>query len=229
MKHTREPQYQSCLEIKERKGAASLGLRGTQLWTDDPKHVLFSLSRYKFVAKMFSGFRNALEIGCGDAMGTRLVQQEVGSVTVVDFDPVFIEDVKDRIDPDWPLQAYVHDIVEGPVSGVFEGIYALDVLEHIPAADEASFIRNATSSLSSHGCMILGMPSLESQSYASPGSKAGHVNCKTASDFKKLMKLYFHQVFVFSMNDEVLHTGFHPMAHYIFALCCDLKGQPLPR
>jgi hypothetical protein len=25
---------------------------------------------------------------------------------------------------------------------------------------------------------------------------------------------------MFSMNDEVVHTGFHPMAHYLFALCC---------
>ncbi len=223
MKQTREPQYQSCLEIKARKGLASLGLRGTQLWTDDPKHVLFSLSRYKFVAKMFSGFRNVLEIGCGDAMGTRLVQQEVGSVTAIDFDPVFIEDVKERVDPDWPLEAFVHDIIEKPVEGFYEGIYALDVLEHIQVSDEATFIRNVISSLAPHGCLILGMPSLESQIYASPGSKAGHVNCKTAGDFKGLMKQFFNQVFVFSMNDEVLHTGFHAMAHYIFTLSCDVK------
>jgi len=25
---------------------------------------------------------------------------------------------------------------------------------------------------------------------------------------------------VFSMNDEVVHTGFHPMAHYLMALAC---------
>ena len=27
----------------------------------------------------------------------------------------------------------------------------------------------------------------------------------------------------FSMNDEVVHTGFYPMAHYFFALCCGKK------
>ncbi len=30
---------------------------------------------------------------------------------------------------------------------------------------------------------------------------------------------FFERVFIFSMNDEVLHTGFHPMSHYIFSLC----------
>ena len=35
---------------------------------------------------MFSGLGDVLEIGCGDGLGTRLVQQEVGHVTALDFD-----------------------------------------------------------------------------------------------------------------------------------------------
>ena len=73
--------------------------------------------------------------------------------------------------------------------------------------------------LSADAVMILGMPSLESQAYASPGSKAGHINCKTAPDLKALMEQFFHTVFMFSMNDEVVHTGYHKMAHYILAVC----------
>jgi hypothetical protein len=29
--------------------------------------------------------------------------------------------------------------------------------------------------------------------------------------------------FLFSMNDEVVHTGFAPVAHYLFAVCCQKK------
>jgi hypothetical protein len=36
---------------------------------------------------------------------------------------------------------------------------------------------------------------------------------------KRLMLQHFHDVFMFSMNDEVVHTGFHALAHYLFALC----------
>jgi hypothetical protein len=68
--------------------------------------------------------------------------------------------------------------------------------------------------------LILGSPSLQSQVHASAPSKAGHVNCKEAGAWKKLLADYFHNVFVFSMNDEVVHTGFHPMAQYLLALCC---------
>ena len=67
------------------------------------------------------------------------------------------------------------------------------------------------------------MPSLESQKYASEPSKIGHVNCKTAAQLKSLSEVYFNNVFIFSMNDEVLHTGFHPMSHYLFSLCCFKK------
>jgi hypothetical protein len=83
-------------------------------------------------------------------------------------------------------------------------------------------------SLNDHGTLILGMPSLQSQPYASPLSKAGHVNCKDASDFRALMMEYFHHVFVFSMNDEVVHTGFSPMANYLIAVCCEQKNN-LPK
>ncbi len=38
------------------------------------------------------------------------------------------------------------------------------------------------------------------------------------------MSEYFHNVFMFSMNDEVVHTGYHRMAHYVIALCAGRKS-----
>ena len=69
------------------------------------------------------------------------------------------------------------------------------------------------------GVLVLGSPSIHSQAYASPPSKAGHVNCKDAAGLRALCGAHFRHVFVFSMNDEVVHTGFTPMAHYLIALC----------
>ena len=103
------------------------------------------------------------------------------------------------------------------------GSIALDVLEHIEPAKEHVFLTNMVKSLSAHGIAVLGMPSLESQAYASPNSKAGHVNCKSLPDFKATMEKYFHTVLMFCMNDEVVHTGYHKMAHYLFAVGCDQK------
>jgi len=69
----------------------------------------------------------------------------------------------------------------------------------------------------------LGIPSIESQTYASPASKEGHINCKTGKDLKLFLEKYFHNVFSFSMNDEVVHTGFEKMAHYLFVICCGAR------
>lgn len=216
---TVDQQYSLLFDVKEKHGIARLGLMVNESWNQDPKRTLFTLSRYKFVARMLAGDRNVLEVGCADAFGTRIVQQAVKRVTAVDVDPVFIADAKERMNPHWAFEVLVHDILRGPVPGAFDAAYALDVLEHIPEADEDLFVRNVLRSLTPTGIAIFGMPSLESQVYASPQSKAGHVNCKSGDALKQTLERYFHTVFVFSMNDEVVHTGFYPMAHYLLAVC----------
>ncbi len=219
MSDTKEPQYQPLVDLKRTRGLTRLGMMNNQVWQDDPRRLVFTLARYKFVAKMFSGRKRVLEGACGDAFGSRIVKQEVGHLTVVDFDPVFIADIQERADPAWPIEAKLHDILAGPVEGHFDGIYSLDVLEHIPPADEDRFLLNLIASLDPTGVVIIGTPSLESQAYASPQSKEGHINCKSGNDLKRFLKRFFHNVFLFSMNDEMVHTGFSPMAQYLFALC----------
>jgi 2-polyprenyl-3-methyl-5-hydroxy-6-metoxy-1,4-benzoquinol methylase len=225
MAETKERQYQIILTEADERGLETLGLMTSFAWNDDPKRLTFTLSRYKFVAKLLAGRRHVLEIGCADAFGTRIVRQDVQNLTAIDFDPVFIADVKARMNPRWQFDAFVHDMLAGPVPGHYDGIYALDVLEHIDPGNERIFLSNLVQSLTPHGAVVLGMPSLESQAYASPNSKAGHVNCKSMPDFRRAMQTYFHNVFIFCMNDEVVHTGYHKMAHYLFALACEPKTR----
>lgn len=220
---TMEKQYQIMLEYRAQRGLETLGLMTNQAWYDDPKRLTFTLSRYKFVAKMLAGRENVLEVGCADAFCSRIVVQEVKRLTAVDFDPLFVDDTNTRMSVRWKFECRVHDMLAGPISGRFDGMYALDVLEHILPDLEDKFLCNMTSALTDAGAMIIGMPSLESQAYASPMSKEGHVNCKTMPDLKSTMQRHFHNVFMFSMNDEVVHTGYHKMAHYLFALCCGKK------
>ncbi|MGD0091378.1 MAG: class I SAM-dependent methyltransferase [Planctomycetota bacterium] len=217
---TREPQYQNCVELRDAEGFAQLGLMSNQIWHDDPRRLLFVLARYKFVAKMFSGLENVLEVGCADGFGARVVRQEVGALTAVDFDTVFIEDARRHTTPRWPIVFKAHDILCSAVPGAFDGVYSLDVLEHIVPEREEDFLRNIVASLAPGGAVIIGTPTLQSQTYASAPSKAGHVNVKDGAGLRALLAGFFGNVFVFSMNDEVVHTGFQPMAHYLLALCC---------
>ena len=63
-------------------------------------------------------------------------------------------------------------------------------------------MQNICTSLNEFGIAVIGTPSLESQQYASPASKEGHVNCKSAVDLRTTLLRHFRQVFVFSMNDR---------------------------
>ncbi len=220
---TLEPQYGRCIEVQEKCGLTQLGIMSNQTWHDDPKRLGFLLARYKFVAKMLQGRESVVEIGSADAFGTRVVQQHVGHVTATDFDPVFVRDVKARMNPAWKMDVVEHDILKGPLKKIYDAAYTLDLLEHIDSKKEDLFIQNIRDSVHPEGVVIVGSPSIHSQPYASPPSYAGHVNCKDFEGIKGLLDKYFHNVFVFSMNDEVVHTGFSKMANYFLVLACTVR------
>ena len=213
---TKEFQYTDL--IKNRR--ITMGLMSGHAYMGDAKRLAFTLSRYKFVSKMFSGFEKVLEVGCADAFGTPIVANEVKELVASDFDLMFINDARKNHPYNERISFIFHDMVSGPVNNSFEGIFSLDVLEHIDKSDENRFMTNICKSLDQKGACIIGMPSIESQIYASEISKMGHVNCKSGQELKDFCENYFQRVFIFSMNDEVVHTGFQPMSQYLLALCC---------
>lgn len=217
---SKEKQYQFMIEMQEAKGAVPMSIRASAMWRIDPKLLLFTLSRHKFVAKMLSGYDRVIEMGCGDAFASRLLHPEVKELHSLDFDPVFVDDARNRAEPDWPVTFAVHDILNGPylAGGAFDAAFSLDVMEHLPQEQEDLYLQNICRSLKPGGVFLCGSPSLESQPYASQGSKEGHINCKNGNELKGLLAKYYDHVFLFGMNDEVLHTGFAPMCHYLFVL-----------
>ncbi|MBI2478861.1 MAG: SAM-dependent methyltransferase, partial [Planctomycetia bacterium] len=48
---TREPQYQSAVELRSQQGLTRLGLTSSETWNIDPRRLGFVLARYKFVSK----------------------------------------------------------------------------------------------------------------------------------------------------------------------------------
>lgn len=183
------------------------------LWETDPRMLGIRMARYKFVAKMLAGAGAVLEVGAGDGRLAQIVRPGVLALVCCDKDPQGPGVIQD-------------DLTIARLRGEFDAIYALDVLEHVSVVEEHAFMRNLAASLTPHGTCIIGMPSAESQAYASPVSKAGHVNCKTEAGLRTLLRRHFHNVYLFGMNDEVVHTGFGPMCHYRLAICTSKRAEP---
>jgi len=214
--------------LKNTGGCVTLGESASYNLLDDPARMLFSLSRYKFVSKMFSGFGRVLEVGCADGLGAYLVSKSVTHLTCVDIDPVLVDSGRRC----WSPHASNISFETGDVTRkeflndkIFDGVFLLDVLEHIPSEEEDILLSSLCGRLERYGSLIIGMPSLESQEYASSLSKIGHINCKSASQLHALCLKHFNLVYMFGANDEVVHTGYPAMQHYRLALCAAPRGK----
>jgi 2-polyprenyl-3-methyl-5-hydroxy-6-metoxy-1,4-benzoquinol methylase len=223
---SREPQYQQTFDDFARLGGYSLGPMMSITWRSDPRRLTFVLARYKFVSKMLAGKASVLEVGSGDGFGLALVLQSVGRAHGTDFDPLFV-DYGNRVAAAEGLKASfsVHDMTTGPMPETYDAAYSLDLIEHIEPAEEHVFLANIAASLTPAGVCIIGTPNLTSAAYASAPSQEGHINLKTADTLRASLEPVFEHVFIFSMNDEVVHTGFYPMAHYLMALCVNTRAK----
>ena len=189
----------------------------------DPKHLAFVLSRYKFVAKMLQGRDRVMEIGSGDGIGLSLVAQAVKHVTAVDWDSRLLDGNARRLKHLTNVSYLMADLNKESPDLQVSAAYWIDVLEHLDAATESTVIGNIVRCLPDDGVLLTGTPNKTADQYASPQSKALHINLKTQDELRTLMERYFRNVFMFGMNDEVLHTGYAPMCHYIWSLAVGVR------
>jgi SAM-dependent methyltransferase len=222
MAETQAKEAQNQIQFDNYGGSrVHLGPYTQHMWNTDPRHLGFLLSRYKFVAKMFEGKNRVLEIGVGDAFGTPVVLQTVGSVHCLDWEPLLIDDNKSRTKGNVTFECL--DITKDKPKSTFDAAFSLDVIEHIPNDIDKHYFKNIAESLTSTGVFICGTPNVTSSQYASEASLEGHINLKSSAQLKQDMEAVFENVFMFSMNDEIVHTGYAPMAHYIFAMGVGVK------
>lgn len=190
----------------------------------DIKHLMFTLSRYKFVSKLVFYKRKlkVLELGCNEAWGSILLQQNTNMIEYVgiDFDKDAIEWNRKYLSSDFQfIFANMFEIKEVKKSH-FNLVFSLDVIEHIERQKEDEFFEILINNLSDDGIAVVGTPSEYMSPYATEGSKVAHVNLYNQQRLYDLANKYFSTVFIFNMNDEIVNTGFSPMSCYIFAVCC---------
>ena len=195
-----------------------VGSSTSYTYLHDPKHLVFALARYKFCAKMLQGKNQVMEIGGGDGFCAPIVAEAVGHLTLVDWDADQVADNRDRHAGSKNVSFLHHDMNGSAPSLKVDAAYAIDVIEHLAPETEAAFMGNIVKCLNPHGVLIIGTPNINAEKYAGEASEIGHINLKSHDSLGELMQTYFHNVFQFGMNDEVVHTGFSEMSHFLWAV-----------
>ncbi len=193
----------------------------------DIKHLGFIFARYKFVSKMME-YRSSikvLELGCSYGIGSQFFKQTKSCKYYcgVDLDHDAIEYAKETFGSNDTLfveSDFMNNIYDSNQNGrEYDAVISLDVIEHIEEEREQEFVNTIKMNLKEDGFVVIGTPNITMNPYASEGSKRGHINLYDQKRLYSLLDKNFKNVFMFGMNDEVLHTGFAPMSCYIFALC----------
>ncbi len=191
----------------------------------DPKHMAFVLARYKFCAKMLQGKDYVVEIGCGDGLGIPIMAQSVKHLHCIDWDQRSVEGCARRL-KHLKNVTYQHiDLNKQTPNIKADAVYTIDVLEHVENLQEHQFMINICKMLKEDGVLITGTPNVTSNVYASPQSRSQHINLKSLAELKQLTLRYFKHAFPFGMNDEVLHTGYDAMCHYIWTIGAGLRSE----
>ncbi|MFN0065605.1 MAG: class I SAM-dependent methyltransferase [Chlamydiales bacterium] len=177
------------------------------------------MSYYKFGAKMIGPNKRVLDIGCNEGFGSYLLAKECGYCLGLDFDSDAIKSAQQNFFGEHV--AFVEDdFLEREFTEKWDAITSFDVIEHITPEHVPLFLGKIANCLSDNGTFVIGTPSEISQQFASPIARRGHVNIYSPERLEEELREYFEYVFMFAGNDEVVHTGYLPLAHYLLALAC---------
>lgn len=187
-----------------------------------PRHILYSLAYHKFAAKMIGNEKEILDIGCSEGLGTMLLAEFANYVLGIDIDEPAIVSANQNFARE-NVEFMAGDMLTATIPRTFDAAVSFDVIEHIYPENAPAFIDAYAKHLRTDGIAIIGTPNITSNQYANARTQSGHVNLYSAERLKEEVGRRFKNVFMFSVNDELIHTGFSPMAHYLIAMGVGVK------
>ena len=191
------------------------------MYAENPLMATIKLARFKFVSKMLDKRDIVLDLGCGNGISTHYYSYYCDHVIGVDIQ----EAVKDSWDKNenTKIQFLRKDILtDAPYNlDSFSVITCVDVIEHFSKDDGERILQLSSSALkrSEGGIMIIGSPSVHSQPFRASHNKLHHIHEYDPDELQQLCGKYFSRTFQFSMNDELVHTGFNKLSWFFFIVC----------
>lgn len=192
------------------------------------RHLLYTIARYKFAMKIIGENKRILDLGCNDGFGTYFLGEFASKLVGVDFDEKAISWAKKQkslSNIEFKCENFFKKEYWNINEKKFDAIVSFDVIEHIYPQNENEFMNTVIKNLEHNGIFIIGTPSLEANQYSKENISGAHVNLYTGETLNKMLNKYFNNVFMFTQNDEIIHTGHFRMANYLLAVCCYKKNN----
>jgi 2-polyprenyl-3-methyl-5-hydroxy-6-metoxy-1,4-benzoquinol methylase len=100
----------------------------------------------------------------------------------------------------------------------YDAVINFDVIEHIDPSHAEQFVSAMANNCADDGLCVIGTPNITTKPYASAVTNAGHINLYDGQRLYEEVSKVFRRVIMFGANDELVHTGFLPMCHYLIAV-----------
>ncbi len=158
-----------------------------------------------------------LDIGCGQGLSSIFFSDYCKYVYGVDLLSDFLNHDRKNIKF---IKKDIFNLKKNNFKHNIDLITLIDFIEHFNKS-QGSLILNKCSKLlkKKGGTLIVGTPSVYSSKYRSKRSKIQHIHEYDGMELKDLCSKYFNRTFLFSMNDELVHTGFYKLAWFNFVIC----------
>ncbi len=194
------------------------GKMGDHKWMiENPLMTTIKFSRFKFASKLISQNDTLLDIGCGQGLSSIFFSDYCKFVYGVDLLSDFLNHDRKNIKF---IKKSIFNIHKKNFNRKINIITLIDFIEHFKKSDGALILSKCSKLLEKKGgTLIIGTPSVYSSKYRSKRSKKQHIHEYDGMELKNLCSQYFSRTFLFSMNDELVHTGFYKLAWFNFVIC----------
>ena len=194
------------------------GKMGDHKWMlENPLMTTIKLSRFKFASKLISKKDTLLDIGCGQGLSSIFFSDYCKYVYGVDLLSDFLNHDRKNIKF---IKNNIFELKKNNFKRKINLITLIDFIEHFNKSQGSLILSKCSKLLEKKGgTLIVGTPSVYSSKYRSKRSKIQHIHEYDGMELKDLCSKYFNRTFLFSMNDELVHTGFYKLAWFNFVVC----------
>ena len=191
----------------------------------NPLMSLVKLARYKFPAKMLSASDCVVDLACGTGMSSYFYAHSCKAVHGIDIDDRRAEWAVYEAACD-NLTFHRGDILKltpGDMPETLSAITMVDAIEHFSLEDGEAVLANCAallrqSQVDGARMMIIGTPSVHSAPYRASHNKDHHLHEYDPAELRRVVERHFSRTLQFSMNDEVVHTGFDKLAWFFYVI-----------